>query len=465
VTSLKSLDDGRSSRTSSFGSQAECEMSVLAYGGNSSRCLTDRDELEKERNVEREREWNKRHPTTSRPTSSLGLYPQSPHRPERTRTLSHPSRPDSDLSHHTFDHHRKQSFSSGRSSSPSSSVHSRGSENEMELEIKHEIEHVRERNWNAPRPKWDPNNPHRHGRSVSPLPSPSSPRVSTSHMQTHTHSDGFRAGSPGITSSTRRLASKPSLRPSSSHSSLNMKDKAPRAPSPLPRSAKSKGKQPAVTHLPSNHGSRSSSPLHPVGRTDAQTKEISKGSASSFHFGWQFPRNKNPLPPLDSDQLSPDTHADTTHSRTLLSPSPTPSSRPTSRASPSVYTSHIPVRSPHVSEHNGIGSSGQKRGHKRNVTELSEPTGRTPPRITQKSAPFTQGIPHQDSVKGMSFGQFGWIIILLICTVQPATRNSLHLCPPAHPFCGPSHWQTQTIHLLDLLGMLLTPTRLGCRKR
>lgn len=374
--------------------------------------FTDREhihELEKERNVEREREWNKRHPTTSRPTSSLGMHSHSPHHPERTRTQSHPTRPDLATSPRTPDHlHRHHSFNSGRSSSPNSSVQSRDSEKELKLEVKQEVEHVRERNWNASRPKWDPNASHHHGQTVSPFPSSLSPRPPISHAHSHSHPRGVRAGSPRLESPIHHLiAGKPTLRPSSSHSSLNTKNKAPaRVPSPLPHSATSKGKLPAASHRPTSHASRPSSPLPPTGHADLHPKEngsASKPPASSSRFGWQFPRNKNPLPPLEFDQHSPERIPDPAHLRTLSSPSPTPGSRPTSRASGSVKASHIPVRSPHVSERNMDGSSGLKKGHKRSTTELSESRGGTPPRLKLKPMPLTEENAHQDSVLGIYY--------------------------------------------------------------
>jgi hypothetical protein len=407
VTSLKSLDDGRSSRTSSFGSQAECEyifgrFLLREYGLS---YLIDRErihELEKERNVEREREWNKRHPATSRPASSLSMHSHSPHHPERTRTQSHPTRPDLSPDHL----HRHHSFNSGRSSSPSSSVRSHDSEKELESEFKHEIEHVRERNWNAPHPKWNPNAPHHHGRSMSPLPPSLSPRPSISHM--HSHSRDLFTGSPRVESPTHHsLGGKSTLRPSSSHSSLNVKDKAPpQIPPPLPHSATRKGKQPTTSHHPTNHSSRAWSPLPPTDHADTHTKEKENGGASktpapSSRFGWQFPRNKNPLPPLELDQHSPQRIANPVHLGTSSPPLPTPGSRPTSRASGSVKASHIPVRSPHIPERNVGSSVGLKKGHKRSTAELGESTGGIPPRPNSESVPFAEDNSHQDSVLGI----------------------------------------------------------------
>jgi hypothetical protein len=88
-------------------------------------------------------------------------------------------------------------------------------------------------------------------------------------------------------------------------------------------------------------------------------------------------------------------------SRTLSSPSPTPGSRLTSRISGSAKTSHIPVRSPQVSERNA-GSSSALKKHKRNTTELSESVAEIPPQISAETAPFTQDKTHQDSVLGLA---------------------------------------------------------------
>ncbi|KAG6866629.1 hypothetical protein C0991_000739 [Blastosporella zonata] len=63
-----SLRDENSSKGSSFGSQADYRERIT--------------ELERERNIEREREWNKPRPSLSRPVSSLGISERS-----RTRSL------------------------------------------------------------------------------------------------------------------------------------------------------------------------------------------------------------------------------------------------------------------------------------------------------------------------------------------------------------------------------------------
>ncbi|KAF5388852.1 hypothetical protein D9757_005669 [Collybiopsis confluens] len=110
--------------------------------------LEERESLPKS---ELEKSRNKQGPPLSFPNMNSTLPS------ERSRTVSFPSKSDSRLS--TLSprpslHRRQHSRSSSRTSSPTGSVFSTGSEMEV---IKVDIEHERERNWNAPRPSW-----HRH---------------------------------------------------------------------------------------------------------------------------------------------------------------------------------------------------------------------------------------------------------------------------------------------------------------
>ena len=95
-------------------------------------------ELDRERMHERERQWNKRRPRLSHPSpNSLSK--------ERTASLTHISRPDSAMSvSPTTSLKRQHSFS------PSGSGKGRMSSEPPPEEYLTE----RERNWNAPRPKW-----------------------------------------------------------------------------------------------------------------------------------------------------------------------------------------------------------------------------------------------------------------------------------------------------------------------
>ena len=116
-------------------------------------------ETGKEKLKEREREWNKPSPTT--PNRSPA------HVHERVRKLSTPGpgavrdSPHSLTAKNLELHHRR---SSSRNSliphSPASSIASFDQERDRDLE------HVRERNWNSPHPKWD-------GARGSPSPTPS----------------------------------------------------------------------------------------------------------------------------------------------------------------------------------------------------------------------------------------------------------------------------------------------------
>ncbi|KAF8626843.1 hypothetical protein AX15_004672 [Amanita polypyramis BW_CC] len=127
--SINSLDDFS---PNSMGSQAEYRERTA--------------EVERERIHERERQWNKRRPRLSYP--SPGSLSQI-HR-ERTRSVSLTQipRPNSAMSiSSTASLQRDHSFSP---SSNASSPEKRGSPSEPPEEYLHE----RERNWNAPRPRW-----------------------------------------------------------------------------------------------------------------------------------------------------------------------------------------------------------------------------------------------------------------------------------------------------------------------
>lgn len=306
--------------------------------------LADRErinELEKERNVEREREWNKRNSKLHRSTSSLSL--RSPG--ERVRTHSTPTRPDSAQSllspHRAPGLHRRDSFSS-RASSPGGS---RASQSGIEDEVEQVIVHERERNWNANRPKWSPHPPTTIARSTSPMPE--SPSV-VSRLQSNgrVRADSLRTsgtpkGEPPVHRSPATESN--SFRPGTAKL-------PPRPSSPLPSAQ--------TTHTPSppqtrpRPPARPQSPLPPL----ASAKDITKparankpqtqasASISSASLGYHLSRNRTSLPPLDLEN-GPTTHPTTSgHPRTLSSP--TPGVRPSSRASVSDRGSQIPVRSP-----------------------------------------------------------------------------------------------------------------------
>ncbi|KAF7977750.1 hypothetical protein HWV62_2838 [Athelia sp. TMB] len=347
ITSLKSMDDNLSSCGSSVGSQADYRERIR--------------ELEKEKNIEREREWNKRH-VASRPTSSMSMNSNSPHY-ERSRTQSQPMRPDSSL-RYTPDHshpsmYQRHSYHSpgSRASSRASSISSRGSSKELEMEIQHEVDHTRERNWNSPHPKWDPND-----RAVSPSLRAESPRPPVRHA----HSLSFRGPRPE--SPTAHLQNRPSLRSSLSYSSLSASSKDKELPQT--ESTSPQGDPPARSQLNSATRPRSHSHTKEIGDASPMTH-----ASPANRFGWQFPRNKSQLPPLEFDEHSPE--------RSDAAPSPSPSPvRANSRAS--AKASHIPVRAqrtPDVSRTMAVSHESSPRGlgHRRSVTELNESNGSIPP--------------------------------------------------------------------------------------
>ncbi|KAF7315261.1 hypothetical protein MIND_00040500 [Mycena indigotica] len=152
-SSLHSLDSGgSSSRGTSTTSQSDYKERMMDF--------------EKEKAHEREQGWNKRYSLHASSTSSL-LPPV-----ERTRKLSHPSRPGSSLSLH----------SPSRGASPASAATSPTTSDEEER-VHHEIDHERERNWNAPKPKWGKHERIQHAHHRSPSPLPASPVASTSRPE------------------------------------------------------------------------------------------------------------------------------------------------------------------------------------------------------------------------------------------------------------------------------------------
>ena len=109
-------------------------------------------ELDRDRYIERERDWNKRHPPP-RPSSSLSSSSNHSH--------THPARPPSATAYSSPTHASLQRQASNTSlnrlsgaSSPASSLGSRGSQHDPEEQEEREVSHERERNWNSPHPKW-----------------------------------------------------------------------------------------------------------------------------------------------------------------------------------------------------------------------------------------------------------------------------------------------------------------------
>lgn len=154
-------------------------------------------ETGKEKLKERERQWNR--PTTPNRSPS--------HIHERVRKLSTPGSQDSphSLTAKNLElHHRRSSSSNSLGlHSPASSIAS------FEQERDREIEHIRERNWNSPHPKWDVSRG-----SPSPTPSSVSERLRTL-SQTTRPALGSRPRHDSMTSSSSSRAASPAF----SHSS------------------------------------------------------------------------------------------------------------------------------------------------------------------------------------------------------------------------------------------------------
>lgn len=352
--------------------------------------ITDRErvaELERERNIEREREWNKRHPNLSRPTSSLSLHSPTPS--ERSRTYSQPTRPESaELPHLNRHLQRHHSFSnSSRASSPAHSLSaSNGGKEESEEE---EVIHERERNWNAPRPKWSQHE-HSYG--------PSSPSRIPGFSPTANLSNGRMRTQSLKSSATRNVESPDHRRPAASHKVDDIRRSAtpsPRPSSPLPsdrRNSTSSAHEQSPSSSPRGNETRSRnhsfalrprSPLTTIGRANGKGKEVEKdrtsnGSAttdspksqpkhtpshvsgSGLHAGFSFVRNRTVLPPIEKEtperpvQRAP---------RSSLSPIPNPPRTP-NFAKPS----GIPVRSP---KKDRVAASGQVKTQANTTREPS----------------------------------------------------------------------------------------------
>ncbi|KAF5351784.1 hypothetical protein D9756_007424 [Leucocoprinus leucothites] len=291
-------------------------MSVSDYGERVK-------EVEQERNREREREWNKPHPKNTRPGSSLSFNSPRPQHRSRTSSISslESPRPGSALSNMSIDSEdsprvrartssglsdRSRTFSGGsrpgsalsndsmsiadfpqnlrrhhsltnRPQSPASSL---GAENQLE-EV--EVEHERERNWNAPRPKW-------HRRSLPNTPDrPASPGPTKLSTTPQSPMDRRRF------STTPSTALKDNSNTSRSGSSLVRRHSQPKAPphSPSPLERRN-AVSPSIAKSPHSRLSTvsSSSPVgsRSPGQISHQKSRLPVPSASSHRSREEFPR-------------------------------------------------------------------------------------------------------------------------------------------------------------------------------
>ncbi|KAJ7251800.1 hypothetical protein B0H12DRAFT_1118928 [Mycena haematopus] len=311
--SIRSVEGNLSSRGTSASSHSDYKERLL--------------EQEKEHNAEREHMWNRpqaARSTSTRPPVERTRKLSDVHSPvERSRKLSQPLRPGSSQS-------LLAPAITRRSSSSASS--SRASSDEEEQEILHEIEHERERNWNAPIPKWHEHPPPGHHVHHA------GPKLSTPSSSISTPGDRVRAQSlksPGTPKGDSPILRTESARPIASSSKTSTGETPPQA---RPKSLLGSSSRPRPVSYPA----RPSSPLPPP----------------RPHSPLPPARPRSPLPPTrphDSKSkprpvlsTSQSTHKPTSqprspergHSRMPSSPSPSPAHRPANRTS----MSHIPVR-------------------------------------------------------------------------------------------------------------------------
>lgn len=338
------------SRTTSFPSRPDSRLSALSpqpshrhqHSRSSSRAssstgslfsLNSNEEGKAEVEHERERNWNApkpswhQHPSTHRSPSSVGIH--SPPT-ERVRTISFPSRPNSEISTSSPHTIRQQydSRDSSRSSSRASS--SGGSLRSVSGNVDVEELHEQERNWNSPRPHWSPhsrldNTEHSHSRSYTPSSTlkrtqsltqkPLSPSPVSSTSPAHFSMDTSA-------SARRRTESLKSSKTPSIHPSSSVHQKESLKPRDLGSSSPSMKRPSLSSHRPNTYPARPDYPLPPItnnGTSRSQSKtEIPRPSPSHSS---QAEFRSTPSPELP---------------RKVSSPLPSPSSH---------RASHIPVRS------------------------------------------------------------------------------------------------------------------------
>jgi hypothetical protein len=299
--------------------------------------VPDRDRMksaEQEHHQDLERRWNKPRPKLSPSPSTSSSRVHS----ERIRTQSNPTRPDSPITHPKSSSPTPKRPGRHRADPAKSIVPDSGSDQE--------VEHLRERNWNAVHPKWD---------------APASPPRAHSPSQAHharSHSHHLaREANHHATGSNRSLG----LHPSDTHSTASSAEPAttPRAGTP--------GSHPGSVYTERRNFTFPSAP-------DSGAHSSNKTPASS-RFEWQPPLSRAPLPPLELDD-SPRPRLPSTEYYARNSSSPTPSPRSLHRTAEPLPVSHIPVKSPKTRETpstslvNGSGHAHGETNHKRTAAEI-----------------------------------------------------------------------------------------------
>jgi len=258
--------------------------------------------------------------------------------------------------------------SSSRLSGASSPASSQASYDSLrdpeEVEEEREVTHERERNWNSPQPKWNTARHHSHGSNGNQVTSASV------HLSQSNSGRSLRASSslPRLTPEAQRKGS-PMVVKSHSH----------------------KGKVDSVLDAPASiHPPQGAVPPSPSSKGEASPHTTPLKPAAASRFGWGFSRSHQ-LPPFDMES-SPkrggrnNKEPDSSHHHTppISSPSPTPGSRPSSRASGVNRSSLIPV--PSTSKRNGLFNSGsfasstpkandEEKSHRKRSMEFTESVG------------------------------------------------------------------------------------------
>ena len=395
-------------------------------------------DIEKDRQLERERAWNKPLSARSRTLSHTGSAGHSPSPRRGSDQLR--SSPNS----------APRSREGSRAPSPSESVRSRVTEEGEE-------NHERERNWGSSRPRWD----HQYRPPASPIPGSSvlRPRMQSTHSngsdrrlrhtpsQSSLHSEGSsRPSSPADLAHRRKdedveaiherehnwglrqqkwshthirkQAASPD--PTTSHSRVRTNsepDPSASAGSALTRPPNGllKGRL-AGQQLSSRHSvpppeapeqaKRDETSRYPISTSPQPKPTNGYPHDKPLHMPSRHPRPDSPLPSSSVNGISADVKSASPGSATRFgwqfprnrpqlpdfepdasSPerSPSPVHRPTSRVVGSGIPSHIPVRSPGQVPKVAIKRSGDgqifTKGHKRATTEFSEANGAVPPKI------------------------------------------------------------------------------------
>ena len=362
---------------------------------------------------ERERLWNR--PTTPN---------RSPHIHERVRKLSTPGSEVVRDSPHSLTaknlelHHRRSSSGSslGRNS-PASSIAS------FELERDRQVEHVRERNWNSPNPKWCISRG-----SPSPTPSNVSERQRTLSHPTHPtlgsrprHDSmsptSSRAASPAFSHSSRASAEEKlehererswnsprsnlprrnvfgqfqqgsSGRSPARHRTQSLKN-TPSPPSDLPKITRSRLGPSSLSRIsPSPPKSPQKAPQLPLPKPDivvspstpprplvssTSKPPFSPPRQPDFSSGWKFPTAVTPDTESDAE---PRDNWNSTKQPASLGPHPLDSRIPIRASTSAVKLDDIP-------KHKGTGTT----RHRRSFSELHQANGVIPPRVNVQTLP------------------------------------------------------------------------------